>query len=40
MRGKTVKKRYWRDALWFFAGTFLGGFVLSFVGGVFGRVKG
>lgn len=30
------KKRYWRDAGWFIAGTFLGGIVLNFFGGIFG----
>lgn len=33
-----MKKRYWRDALWFAAGTFLGGFVLNFFGSIFKKV--
>lgn len=33
-----MKKRYWRDVLWFAAGTFLGGFVLNLFGGIFRKV--
>lgn len=35
-----MKKRYWRDALWFAAGTFLGSWVLGLVTGVFGGAVG
>jgi hypothetical protein len=34
----TMKKRYWRDAIWFAAGTFLGGMVLGFIGNIFKKV--
>lgn len=29
-----MKKRYWRDALWFAAGTFFGGWVLGLLVGL------
>lgn len=32
-----MKKKYWRDAAWFVAGTFLGGYVLGFLGGILGK---
>lgn len=32
------KKRYWRDAIWFGLGTFFGGMVLNFAGGLFRKV--
>lgn len=35
-----MRKKYWRDAAFFVAGTFLGGMVLNFIGGLFGRVSG
>lgn len=35
-----MKKKYWRDAIWFIAGTFLGGYVLGAVAGVLGRRGG
>lgn len=31
------KKRYWRDGLWFVAGTFLGGTVFGFFGRLLGK---
>lgn len=34
---RKMKKRYWRDGLWFAAGTFLGGMVLGFLGRLVGR---
>lgn len=33
-----MKKRYWRDAIWFGLGTFLGGMVLNFVSGIVKKV--
>ena len=35
-----MKKRYWRDVIWFAAGTFLGGYVLGLLGGILGGRKG
>lgn len=35
-----MRKRYWRDALWFVAGMFLGSFVLGTIGSLFGAVRG
>lgn len=32
-----MKRKYWRDIGFFALGTFLGGYVLGFIGGIFGR---
>lgn len=32
-----MKKKYWQNIGWFIAGTFLGGMVLRFVGGIVGK---
>ena len=40
MRGKAMKKRYWRDALWFGLGAFFGQFVFGLVASIFNRVGG
>lgn len=32
-----MKKRYWRDVIWFVAGTFLGGAVFGFFGRLLGK---
>lgn len=34
-----MKKRYWRDAGFFVLGTFLGGWVFGFLGGILGKAK-
>lgn len=38
MKGKAMKKRYWRDGGFFVAGTFLGGWVLGMVARLLGKV--
>jgi hypothetical protein len=38
MKGKAMKKRYWRDVIWFGLGTFFGGMVLGFIGSIFRKV--
>lgn len=35
-----MKKSYWRDAAFFVAGTFLGGWVLGMIGGLLGGIAG
>lgn len=35
-----MKKTHWRDLGFFVAGTFLGGYVLGFLGGILGGKKG
>ena len=32
-----MKRKYWRDIGFFALGTFLGGYVLGFLGGILGR---
>lgn len=32
-----MKRKYWRDLGFFALGTFLGGYVLGFVGGIVGK---
>ncbi len=34
MKGKAMKKRYWRDVGFFAGGTFLGGWVLGLIAGL------
>lgn len=36
-KAKAMKKRYWRDVLFFGLGTFLGGTVLGFVSRLVGK---
>lgn len=36
-KGKAMKKRYWRDGLWFAGGTFFGGWVLGLVAKIMGK---
>lgn len=35
---KKMRKRYWRDVIWFGLGTFFGGFVLGFISSLFRKV--
>jgi hypothetical protein len=38
MKGRKMRKSYWRDIIFFLLGTFFGGMVLGFIGSIFRKV--